>query len=62
MTSVTQSSTITGIAYTEIHPAESAETVTAFASRGLRSYAGVGVQPQRLQTGPGQESLAAESC
>lgn len=40
----------TRIAYTEIHPDEKARTVTGFVERALAFYAGLGIQPRRLQT------------
>jgi transposase InsO family protein len=40
----------TRIAYTEIHPDENAETVTAFVARALAFYGGLGVTARRLQT------------
>jgi transposase InsO family protein len=40
----------TRIAYTEIHSDEKAQTVTAFVARALAFYAGLGIQPRRLQT------------
>lgn len=40
----------TRIAYTEIHPDENAETVTAFLARALAFYGGLGVTARRLQT------------
>jgi transposase len=40
----------TRIAYTEIHPDEHAETVTAFVQRALGFYAGLGITARRLQT------------
>jgi transposase InsO family protein len=39
----------TRIAYTEIHADEKAPTVTAFVDRALAFYAGLGIQPRRLQ-------------
>ncbi len=40
----------TRIAYTEIHPDELAETVTAFTARALAFYDRLGITPKRLQT------------
>src|SRR5438874_1312635 len=38
------------LAYTELHPDERAETVTAFVGRALAFFAELGIQPKRLQT------------
>jgi transposase InsO family protein len=38
------------LAYTELHPDERAETVTAFVRRALAFFAEFGIEPQRLQT------------
>ena len=38
------------LAYTELHPDERAETVTAFVERALAFFAGYGICPRRLQT------------
>ena len=40
----------TRLAYTEIHPDETAPTVTAFVARALAFFAGHGITAQRLQT------------
>jgi transposase InsO family protein len=40
----------TRIAYTEIHPDEHAQTVTAFVARALSFYAGLRIEAKRLQT------------
>ncbi len=40
----------TRIAYTELHPDERAETVTAFFERALRFYPALGIKPRRVQT------------
>ena len=40
----------TRLAYTEIHPDEKADTVTAFVHRALAFYAAHDINPQRLQT------------
>jgi transposase InsO family protein len=38
------------LVFTELHPNERAETVTAFVARALAFYAGHGITPRRLQT------------
>jgi len=40
----------TRIAYTELHPDEQAQTVTAFLERALRFYRALGIDPRRIQT------------
>jgi len=38
------------IAFTELHPDERAETVTAFTERALAFFRGLGIEPRRIQT------------